>query len=170
MIGSDPMDHELVVERDDVGSPDPRDGWHDADAMQPPTEWDQATVRGAATGSEPCEKRGLTTEVATQPLLALGQERYGVSLAIVPAGSSGDGHDDASIGVQYDPESPRSRRMTERERDRAAGEVGDGARLERATHVSPGHRVTRIIRRSATAGPHARLSRRRPERHGGRSR
>jgi hypothetical protein len=128
-IGRDPMDHQLVIEGDDIGSADPRNGRDDADAMEPAEERDLATMRGPTTCRELRHEGCLTPEVAAEPGLALGQERHGVALAIPPAGTSGDRHDDASLGMEHDPESASSRRMAERERDRAAGKVGDGRRL-----------------------------------------
>ena len=98
-IRRDAMDHKLVGEGDNVGSPGARHGRHDANAMEPATERDHAAVRGAATASKLCDEGSLTIEVTAQPWLALGEERDCVLPAISPTGPGRHGHDHAPLGM-----------------------------------------------------------------------
>jgi len=68
-LRTDPMDDELVVERDDIGAADAGHGRDHADPMQSAAERDTAPIPGTTARCDPSGDLGLLPEVLPEPRL-----------------------------------------------------------------------------------------------------
>src|SRR3954471_1043145 len=136
-IGGDAVDHELVVERDDVRSTETGHRRHDADPMQPAMERDPAAVARTAAGRDAPSDVRLAAEVFAQPRFAFGQERHGSTFVLGSDRPRRDRDDDASVGMDDDPQHTSARRPAERVREGASRQLGDRGGLGRHGRMMP---------------------------------
>lgn len=131
------MDHDFILEGDDIRPADPRYRGHDTDPMESATERDGATVPCATAGGDPPRDVGLMAEMLAKPRLALGKERGSSPLVLRPDSPSRDRHHDTSIRMDDDPDHAGTGRPAKRVWEGPTGQLGDRGSLGRHVSMMP---------------------------------
>jgi hypothetical protein len=119
--------------------------------VQVATEADDGPVAQSAARVEFLAIADLAVEMPAKPAFALGQEGLDVAFRVRPATTAWgrDRYNDATLGMDDNPEAARSWRPSKCVRQRAAGELGDGGAL-RGGHLpmvprpTAGHASSRL--------------------------
>ena len=108
-FGADAVDHELIIERNDIRAADPGHGRYDPDPMQSAAERDAAAIPRTTAGCDPSSHLGLLPEVLPEPWLAFSEERGSSPFVVGPHRACRHRHDDAAVRMDDDAQHPGAR-------------------------------------------------------------